>query len=662
MSETKESPVLVFGISGEQGRSVVEGFVEAGYSPVYGFTSSSDTLKDPYLADALDCVVLEGSLGVRKDVQDALLSTKAQTIFLTTTTELPMELENGYQLNQEEEYRVIVQFFQVLQEVYKQDQLPRTVVFSSQVNVQELCQKYFKDTGSTWIEPLDDGSIVPHFSAKGKGGEMALQLLKDEPDLKLVLLIPPFFYSNFLAFFTPIPNDGRTQWELCGSFGDGATKLDMMNCGDLGKLMVAIAKDPAKYDGRTLKVAAEKISMDEVAQIFSDIYGKDVIYNPLLPSELSQMEFASAGAMAQMCQFLGTKHLHENMEHDTELTAQLLAPRKPTTFEDWLLTHNDSTVFSRVGLAIDGPEITNVCVFGAMSPQGQSVIQSLLANNRTCYDICATTRRDLESKEVKEMIEKCLDRVKFARADFNDVASCQKAVIGMDAAFLVADLYREAKDNGSKEQEEEERHARNVIDACAGNVRHLVISSFESPLNVDSSMPGAEFLEFSSRARIAAYARSKQLSVTFVLMPCYDEAIFESTNTEGKTVVKISAGRRTNQVYVGLDELGTTAANIFSSYQCYAGHEIGVVTEFARVTSVKNGATEAEAGKPQLTIGDTYMKDLGQLFVGMSHLDAVARRETVARNLELVPKLQNLSRWIDQNSDNPEFREKLGLR
>ena len=161
---TLNIPALVFGASGEQGRAVLEGYVDAGYSPVYGFTSNSDTVQDQYLSDALQCVILEGRLGNPVDVKKALVSTKAQTIFLTTTTEMPVELGGGYAAAQDEEYDCIVSFFTTLKEVFMEDSLPRTVVFSTQDNVQELCRKHYEQTGEVWIEPLDDGSIVPHFS------------------------------------------------------------------------------------------------------------------------------------------------------------------------------------------------------------------------------------------------------------------------------------------------------------------------------------------------------------------------------------------------------------------------------------------------------------------------------------------------------------------
>jgi hypothetical protein len=80
--------------------------------------------------------------------------------------------------------------------------------------------------------------LISLFIAKGKGGEQALKLVEGVDGLDLVLVMVPFFYSNFLAFFTPNPiNPERTQWELAACFGDGSTKIDMMNVSDLGVLV-----------------------------------------------------------------------------------------------------------------------------------------------------------------------------------------------------------------------------------------------------------------------------------------------------------------------------------------------------------------------------------------------------------------------------------------
>jgi hypothetical protein len=162
----QSNPALVFGVSGEQGRSVAEGLVDAGYSPVYGFTSNRDVLNDQYLSDALNCILLEGSFGNPEQIRKALVSTRAKTIFVTTTTPLDAEEHAGFQASQNDEYDCIIQFFATLKKVYEEDKLERTVIFSTHDNVQALCRKQKEATGEDAILPLDDGSIVPHYSGE----------------------------------------------------------------------------------------------------------------------------------------------------------------------------------------------------------------------------------------------------------------------------------------------------------------------------------------------------------------------------------------------------------------------------------------------------------------------------------------------------------------
>lgn len=59
---------------------------------------------------------------------------------------------------------------------------------------------------------------------------------------------------------------------------------------------------------------------------------------------------------------------------------------------------------------------------------------------------------------------------------------------------------------------------------------------------------------------------------------------------------------------------------------------------------------------------DSYMKDMGQIFRYMAHTEAVQKRRSIAKTMKLVPTARPLRKWVEQNKDNPEFREKLGLR
>jgi nucleoside-diphosphate-sugar epimerase len=227
---------LVFGASGEQGRAVMEGLVDHAYDRVYGFTRLVENPEDTrYLQDALGCTLVQGDIANGDDVRKALAETKATRIFLVTTTELPSEIgqTTGCWNAMEAELEVVQQFFDILVKVHKDDGIARHVVFSTKDNV----HKY-----AAAMTPMDDGSLVPHYTAKGRGADYAMALLKDVPGLTLTLITLPFVYSNFLGFFTPLPAPAASshslhQWSISASLGDGTKPLDMMAVSDLSHIV-----------------------------------------------------------------------------------------------------------------------------------------------------------------------------------------------------------------------------------------------------------------------------------------------------------------------------------------------------------------------------------------------------------------------------------------
>lgn len=429
--------------------------------------------------------------------------------------------------------------------------------------------------------------------------------------------------------------------------------------------------------------------MDEIAAAFSDLFGKDVIYNPLTVEEVSRLPFASAPCMAQMCQFLGDPR---SLRHDLAATAAACFPKQPQTFKDWLLTHSGSSVYQQMGLDLDAPEILSVAVFGATSPEGTAVVKGLLADARKQYTIRATSRH-VDSDKAKALRALDPSRVELVYADFDDVISCQVAAEGVDGAFLVTDFYEDAK----QDMDAEERLAKNVIDACeaSSTVKHLVFSTMESVeemnrilelgLTKAHDVKGKEghVIQFDAKARAAAYARTKRLSVTYVLMPCYSELFFDMIerravdNGEDKFVLTVPLKNDKRVMCMSVDDLGPAVASIFDSYQVYAGHEVGLVTDFVSVAEVRdiiedvflqeNNAdvvleTEEVSTEEWIKAKDTYMKDLGQMFAYMARSDAVKMRRSVAKTMQLVPSARPLRQWVEQNVDNAAFREKLGLR
>lgn len=372
--------------------------------------------------------------------------------------------------------------------------------------------------------------------------------------------------------------------------------------------------------------------MDEIAASFSDLFGKDVIYNPLTVAEVAALPFATAPAMAQMCAFLGDPR---SLRHDPAASKRLMFPKHAQTFQDWLLTHSDSTAFAQVGLDYDAEDIAFVTVFGATSAEGSSVVKGLLSDARKSYRVRATTRH-LDSQAAAALQDLDPGRVELAFADLDDVASCRAALAGgVQGVFLVTDFWQEA----NRDTETEERHAKNVIDACEGcsSVRHLVLSTKASVEELSQGLRGLVTASgnnpFDAKARAAAYARTKRLSVTYVLMPCYSEVFFDriekrSSSNGEKLVLTLPLRDDTKVMCMSIDDLGPAVANIFDSYQVYAGHEIGLVTDFVTVKEVRDiiddvfmqsedAATKLETEEVKaeewLVAKDTYMKDLGQV-------------------------------------------------
>jgi len=148
-------------------------------------------------------------------------------------------------------------------------------------------------------------------------------------------------------------------------------------------------------------------------------------------------------------------------------------------------------------------------------------------------------------------------------------------------------------------------------------------------------------------------------------------------------VPKAEEGEEEPQVMcMTIDDLGPAVANIFDSYQVFAGREIGLVTDFVTISEVATTITEVffeekdadgtvrkcKLEKKDVTVDawvekkETTAKDLGQLFSYYSNTDAVKQRRSIAQTLELIPDAQPLKQWIESNRNNASFRQRLGLR
>ena len=356
--------------------------------------------------------------------------------------------------------------------------------------------------------------------------------------------------------------------------------------------------------------------------------------------------------------------------------------------------------------------------------EGKSVIMGLLADKRKEYIIraCICNTEEEPETQAQTLLSLNRDRISIHYTNTDDIGTYVKAASGAEGAFVVSDFYNKnldqvSNDDDLKKEEEEEKHAQNIIDACAqsGSVRHIVFSTLESAEDIDKELKNEDRWVtvdgdathsgrkmFDEKMRLAAYARSKSLSVTFVLMPVYSEDFFRaptiktSEDDTADTDYNMSNDKSESKfVCMSVDDLGSAVANIFDSYEVFAGHEIALMADVLSLKEafgmIKEVCLETNAAAVKMSDGalgpkktvaihtpswtqtegdpneeckclSIFAKDLGSMFSFMNKSQVVKRRHNAAKTMELVPDVRAFHEWVRDNRENVQFRAMLGIR
>ena len=163
-------------------------------------------------------------------------------------------------------------------------------------------------------------------------------------------------------------------------------------------------------------------------------------------------------------------------------------------------------------------------------------------------------------------------------------------------------------------------------------------------------------------------------------MPYYAEKIIELLATEThvnedtgeEELVMLVPDEELKLMTMSVEELGPAVANIFDSYQLYAGREIGLVTDYVTISEAvkvvidtmcreedsagnvimrKVKMKETKVEKWIENCG-TVTKDLGQMFSYYARSDAVKKRRSVAETLQLLPDARPMRQWLEDSKNN----------
>jgi uncharacterized protein YbjT (DUF2867 family) len=154
-----------------------------------------------------------------------------------------------------------------------------------------------------WV-PLSDNRMptlmgkykVPHFDAKGASNKVFTEL-----GVPTTFLLTSFYWDNFIDFGTA-PKKGP-DGKLAITLPMGDKKLPGIAAEDIGRCAYGIFKRGSEYIGKTVGIAGEHLTGEQMAAEFTKALGHTVRYNAVTPEAYRGFGFPGAEDLGNMFQF-----------------------------------------------------------------------------------------------------------------------------------------------------------------------------------------------------------------------------------------------------------------------------------------------------------------------------------------------------------------------
>jgi len=154
-----------------------------------------------------------------------------------------------------------------------------------------------------WV-PLEDRRMptllerykVPHFDAKGEANRFF-----SERGLPTTFLLTSFYWENLIHFGMgpKLGEDGNLYITL--PMGD--KKLPGIASGDIGRCAYAIFRKGGEFIGRTVGIAGDHLTGDQMADALTRALGPEIRYNAVSPEVYRGFGFPGAEDLGNMFQF-----------------------------------------------------------------------------------------------------------------------------------------------------------------------------------------------------------------------------------------------------------------------------------------------------------------------------------------------------------------------
>ena len=154
-----------------------------------------------------------------------------------------------------------------------------------------------------WV-PLSDSRMptlmgkykVPHFDAKGEANQLFTEL-----GLPATFLLTSFYWDN-LIYFGMGPKKGP-DGKLAITLPMGDKKLPGIAAEDIGKCAYGVFKKGREYIGKTVGIAGEHLTGEQMAESLARALAQEVRYNSVTPEAYRSFGFPGAEDLGNMFQF-----------------------------------------------------------------------------------------------------------------------------------------------------------------------------------------------------------------------------------------------------------------------------------------------------------------------------------------------------------------------
>jgi len=172
---------------------------------------------------------------------------------------------------------------------------------AKQAGVQHVVWSTLEDTRK-WV-PLSDTRMptlmgqykVPHFDAKGEADQEFTKL-----GVPTTFLLTSFYWDN-MVFFGMGPKKGP-DGTLLLTLPMADKKLPGIAAEDIGKCALGIFKRGKEYIGKTVGIAGEHLTGNEMAAAMTTAFGQTVRYNNVTPEAYRGFGFPGADDLGNMFQ------------------------------------------------------------------------------------------------------------------------------------------------------------------------------------------------------------------------------------------------------------------------------------------------------------------------------------------------------------------------